>query len=128
MSNTPSAASGRIITVDFPFVLSTYREPYWGPDDVNPEPVKCWKPGIEWEPAGPGDCVAVARGMGKMVLTEVSRHKPSKYPERVFYTRRWIDPDGKVFGKPKLRITTASAFARMCNGYRQPFQVVSGRA
>lgn len=59
--------------------------------------------------------------MGLMVLSEVSRHKPGKYLERVFYVRSWVTPEGHPFGKAKLRITTAANFARLCKGYRHKF-------
>ena len=59
--------------------------------------------------------------MGSMVLTVVDVFKPGRYPARVFYTRQWIDPDGKVFGKSALRMTTVSAFLRRTRGYMHDF-------
>ncbi|KCZ47751.1 hypothetical protein [Hyphomonas sp. CY54-11-8] len=72
-----------------------------------------WKPGFENEYADPygESSYPVCDGMGQMLLTVVSLHKPGpKYPTRVFYTRKWIDPDGKVFGASKLRTSVAWAF------------------
>jgi hypothetical protein len=87
--------------------------------------VDSWRPGVELEPCGPygEDTGAFADGTGKMVLTEVSRHKPGKYPERVFYLRRYITPDGVEFGKPALRIAVASKFRRLCGGYAHEFEM-----
>jgi len=66
----------------------------------------------------------VADGVGSMVLDVVATFKPGRFPERVFYTRRWIDPDGREFGKPsKLRVTTAAHFRSLLKGYRHPFEV-----
>lgn len=87
--------------------------------------VDSWRPGVEFEPCGPHgeESEAIADGIGKMVLTEVSRHKPGKYPERVFYLRRYITPDGVEFGKPALRIAVASKFRRLCSGYAHEFEM-----
>ena len=66
----------------------------------------------------------VANGVGSMVLDVVATFKPGRFPERVFYTRCWIDPDGREFGKPsKLRVTTAAHFRSLLKGYRHPFEV-----
>ena len=66
----------------------------------------------------------VADGTGAMVLDVVATFKPGCFPERVFYTRRWIDPDGREFGKTgKLRIATTGQFRRLLKGYRHPFEV-----
>lgn len=111
--------------VDHPFVRSTYEEPTDDSEGYNTRTVPCWKPGIEFVATYSGDTDTVAHGVGKQRLTVISRHKPGKYPERVFYVRQWIDPDGKEFGKPKLRITTAGAFKSMCRGYRYQFEVRS---
>lgn len=83
--------------------------------------VMSWRPGTRSVYVYPDDAEAVADGMGCIVLTEVSRHKPGRYPERVFYVRSWIDPDGRRFGKGALRMTTATAFERLCKGYRHEF-------
>ena len=88
-----------------------------------------WRPGCNKdtdENAGsyfPVVCY-VADGTGSMVLDVVATFKPGRFPERVFYTRRWVDPDGREFGKPnKLRVTTAAHFRSLLKGYRHPFEV-----
>jgi hypothetical protein len=107
--------------IEYPFVRSTYTEQ----DEEGMSEVACWKPGVEFVPTGQygEDVDTVAHGVGKQRLTVISRHRPGKFPERVFYVRQWIDPDGKAFGKPKLRITTACAFTTLCRGYRYHFEV-----
>ena len=80
--------------------------------------IDAWKPGCQ---AGTG----YADAEGQMVLTVVSVHKPGKYPERVFYTRSWIDPAGGCFGKRGLRMTTTEAFKRLASGYRHPYELRS---
>ena len=65
-----------------------------------------------------------AHGTGSMVLDVVATFKPERFPERVFYTRRWIDPDGREFGKTgRLRIATTGQFRRLLKGYRHSFEV-----
>jgi hypothetical protein len=83
--------------------------------------INSWRPGVDRYLApngGEGREVTFCNGTGVMILTPISRHKPGpKYPERVFYVRQWETPDGKVFGKTGLRITTVEAFRRRLRGY-----------
>lgn len=88
--------------------------------------------GVSWRPGTRTNVIATyyeervrleADGVGEILLTEVSRHKPGRYPERVFFTRQWRDPDGRIFGKTKLRMTTAHAFDRLKRGYAYPYDM-----
>jgi hypothetical protein len=93
--------------------------------------VDSWRPGVRYEQyrgSGDGYTETICDGWGVMRLAEISRHKPGKYPERIFYTRQFVDPAGKVFGKPKLRMTTAQNFKVLCAGYRfeSDIDVVAG--
>ena len=54
----------------------------------------------------------VCHGWGQRIIEVVSQHKPGKYPERVFFVRRWRGPDGVVFGKNALRVTTIATLKR----------------
>lgn len=111
---------GQIWTPDYPMVWAEYTV-Y---SDEGPFVRKTWSPGVRWEFTDPfGGSDAFADGVGKQILTVVSVHKPGKYPERVFYTRKWQDPSGKVFGKPGLRITTTQNFRILAKGYRHSFQL-----
>jgi len=111
--------------IEYPFVRGTFAK-YDG-EGVNEIPT--WDPGVRYEIARPdGASYALADALGKMVLTEVSRHKPGKFPERVFFTRLFIDPDGKSFGKGGLKIVSSAKFARLCRGYAHEFEMSEASA
>lgn len=112
------------IRVPYPFILDTAPD-FEGGTMMD---VPTWRPGTRGVVKLPDDVGSVADGMGFIVLIEISRHKPGRYPERVFYVRQWIDPDGRRFGKPGLRMTTAHAFARLCKGYRHEFEMAAPAA
>lgn len=109
--------------IKFPFV----REKYSGPlDGEIVDDVETWRPGTRrsfmqddydtdewWE----------ADGEGFMVLEELGSFKPGKYPERTFYVRSFTDPDGKQFGKAKVRVISSAAFKRMLKGYRHSYEL-----
>ena len=99
--------------VPFPFHLKDF--PSWNDDGHTM--IQTFTPGIRMVQVGVDDVEAIADGMGKMVLTVV-RHRT-----RVFYTRQWVDPNGKHFGKSKLRVTTQAAFTRMVSGYRSAYRL-----
>lgn len=81
--------------------------------------VVTWRPGARAEQVDEGESAWVSDGWGHMILTVVSTHKPGgRYHERVFYVRQWKDPDGLVFGKDHLRVTTMQAFKRLLKGHR----------
>ena len=106
--------------VPYPMVL----EPVELIGDDGPYQTKSWRPGVCYVQQCPyGDPAASADGVGWMVLHVVSVHKPGKYPERVFFIRTWIDPDGQAFGKTKLRMTTTQAFRAMAKGFRYEYEV-----
>lgn len=111
---------GNIYTVTFPFVGDVYH----GFDACGPFDTETWRPGCRSEHVYPDDCEFVADAEGQMTLTIISIHKPGKYPERIFYTRKFIDPEGKEFGATKLRMTTAIAFKRRAAGYYHPYRVL----
>lgn len=72
------------------------------------------------------DVKSVAHGMGFQIITVVSIHDPGRpYHPRVFFTVLWQDPDGKVFGKTRLRIATYQEFRRRCGPYRYDFELDS---
>ena len=109
--NLPDA--GQVFEVKYPFIRGEYTEM----DADGPCTAKCWHPGVEFVSNGPRDADAVADGVGTQVLTVVSTHKPGHYPPRVFYTRKWRDPDGKEFGKNSLHVSGAAHFTTLCRGY-----------
>ena len=67
----------------------------------------------------------VADAVGTQILTVVSVHKPGKFPARVFYTRRWRDPDGVEFGKTHLRVTVMQSFRTIVRGYRHDYRMAT---
>lgn len=111
----------------YPFVR--YVATLLDEDDGRPYQTEGWRPGCDFETdedALPYFHVKdyFAHGTGSMVLDVVATFKPGRFPERVFYTRRWVDPDGREFGKTgKLQIATAGQFRRLLKGYRHPFEV-----
>lgn len=87
--------------------------------EEGPERVRSWRPGTEFRQIFlEGDGCAVADGEGEMILTVVGVFKPGRFPTRVFYTRRFVRPDGVEFGKAGLRISTLTKF----NRHSQRFQ------
>lgn len=113
-------APGAVLCVRHPFVRDVYRAP---DPDVGDAP--CWRPGTRGEAVAPDDSREVADADGAQIITVVDVHKPGKYPARVFYVRRWRDPDGKEFGSGALRIKTLQAFRRLARGYRFEYEVAS---
>ena len=112
-----------VSVVRYPFVREM-RDAHWLASEIGDMPqIECWRPGIAYEEAGPEDVEAIAHGEGQMQLREVSCHKPGRYPERVFYERCFVDPDGKTFGRPKLHIATRQKFNRLRKGFAVYYEV-----
>lgn len=83
-----------------------------------------WRPGCRYESGDEyGDGSYSADADGEMMLIVVSLHKPGRYPGRVFYIRQWKDPDGGIFGKRNLRMTTMDSFRRLIKGYRHRYEL-----
>lgn len=91
----------------YPFVRDTYH----GVDG----PIPTWRPGVREEGG------VWTGAMGEMHLRVISTHKPGHYPERVFYTRRWRDPDGHMFGATSLKVTTTYNFRSLTAGYSSQY-------
>jgi len=110
---------GGVFRFKYPFVRAEYE----ALDEDGPHIRPTWNPGIRWEDYGPEDCCAFADGEGEAVLTVVSIHRPGRFPTRVFYTRKFISPDGDEFGKGGLRIATLEKFRRLARGYRFHYEI-----
>jgi len=112
---------GETYRVKYPFIMAEHTTV-----DTDGQPVctECWRPGTKERFVPPDDTEAIADDEGAMLLTIVDIHKPGRYPERVFYTRKWEDPDGGVFGATKLHITTTPAFKRRATAFYYPYKVV----
>lgn len=116
---------GQVISTPYPFI----REEVELPCDDGPGTYKTisWRPGVRFEPDGTGQGYdAVADGVGAHALEVVSIHHPGPKRRRyVFYVRQWKTPDGKIFGRKNLRITTLAAFTQRARGYRHRYEVAS---
>jgi hypothetical protein len=115
--------AGAVFRSPYPFVRTTHTEF----DGDGYSEVRTWKPGVEMEQVyiPPDDCdtECVAEGVGEIILTVVSVHKPGRYPTRVFFTRRWRDPGGKEFGKNACRVATVEKFRRLSRGYYHEYVI-----
>lgn len=109
---------GAQFTAPYPFKRDgkTLYEP--DPEGHGSYEIQCWTPGTRIQLAYDGCGEHWADGTGSVRYTVVDTFRPGSWPTRVFYMREWIDPDGKVFGKDRLRVTTLGAFRRLCRGYR----------
>lgn len=126
MSTSEAIKAGAVFKVAYPFMRVEYAQTEWDGEGVVESVVKSWKPGCEYVPRGPygEDSEGVCNGEGWMVLTVVEVFKPGKYPVRVFFTRQWVDPEGRAFGKNNLRIMTLPAFKRRAAGwFAEPYTV-----
>lgn len=110
---------GDIFEFRYPFIHDEYSEQ----DEGGVATVKCWRPGCRFENDHNGETLTLADGIGQQILTCIGRYKPGKYPERIFYTRKWRDPSGKVFGKGACRVASLIAFRSIVSGYRHPFEM-----
>lgn len=110
------------IEVDYPFVRDTFYNVDVDGQGFSDE---SWRPGTKHVIEYPdGESTPVAHGLGKMLLTVVKRvEMPRRLAERVFYQRRWRDPDGREFGKRTIRVTTAAGFTRLLSGYRYRYKL-----
>lgn len=114
---------GTTYEVRFPFV----REVVNLFDEEGPYQDETWRPGVRHEPCAPDDFEAVADGEGQMLMHVVDIHKPGRYPPRVFFTRRWRDPDGREFGRTCLRVMTEQTFKRRLRGYMHDYKTPNSK-
>ncbi|MGD1957176.1 MAG: hypothetical protein ACFBZ9_18515 [Sphingomonadales bacterium] len=116
MSKMADYEAGQLFEISYPF----YRDEY-----------DLWTPGHTSRFVHPDDFEAVAHAEGKMILEIMDVHRPGAYPTRVFYTRRFIDPEGNPFGNERysraLRITTVPHFRRKAEGYAFDYVLVEPR-
>lgn len=118
-----TVSAGAVFTVPYPYFREEVELPPYDPEATSMMTVQSWRPGVRWVQVY-DDSEAEAEGIGAMLLTVIDVHKPGRFPARVFFTRQWRDPDGKVFGKGGLRITTVPAFLRRTKGYMHEFELV----
>lgn len=109
--------AGAVFRVVYPFVRDSFTLPEFDGEQYCEVTTPSWKPGCGYRPDGPDSVEPFCHAEGSMELTVIDVHKPGKYPARVFFTRQWIGPDGKKFGKTALRIMTMPAFKRRAAGW-----------
>jgi hypothetical protein len=112
---------GDVFRVVYPFVRCEVDVAGW----EGSETIKSWAPGVRFVAAGHygEEAEAQCDGEGEMILNVIDVHKPGRFPARVFFTRKFVTPDGKEFGKGKLHITTVPAFKRRSIGYMHEYEV-----
>lgn len=119
MKSAPLAA-GQVHTAErYPFVREVYT-------DEEMSSSLTWRPGSIHDMGDPysGDRF-IAHGTGQMELTIVQVVPITGWPTRVFYVRHFIDPDGRRFGKRRLKVTTEGHFRKLARGYRHGFDIVA---
>lgn len=128
---TPPAI-GEVFRVPHPFVRGTFTQYDEDEDGFSSSEIQTWRPGLRvenrhspiWTGEDVPDPTNVADAIGAQILTVVGVYRPGRFPTRVFYERQWVDPDGKMFGKRKCRMTTVPAFYRIVAGFRVPYELV----
>lgn len=119
---------GKTYEIRFPFKLGEYHpypdweDPAAGGTQAMPVARETWVPGWD-EHENYYGTVHICDGWGAELRSVVSVHKPGRYPERVFYVRQWRDPNGRVFGKARLRVLASRDFRAWARGdrYRRAF-------
>ena len=119
MGKRVSFTAGQTIEVsNYPFVRTVFE----GYDIDGPYSDIGWRPGCDRDTGDDGQCDYAADGLGSMLIEVVQVVPlPGGFMPRVFYVRKWRDPDGKVFGKRRCLVTTTSALAKLAKGYRHDF-------
>lgn len=56
-------------------------------------------------------------------ISQADMERATKAVKSAGYERRWVDPDGNVFGRAKLLIATREKFNRLSRGYAHPYEV-----
>jgi hypothetical protein len=119
---------GKVFIIPYPFKRAEYNPWY----DLG-APASTWEPGTYYVPDpdnyAPDDpsVKLVCDGIGSQLLTVVLVVKPGKYPTRVFFTQKWISPDGNEFGKNKLRCAVIHHFRKKTQGYSLKYELLSNK-
>ena len=117
---TPPAI-GEVFSVPYPFSRCEVEK--WEGDEIGIVTYQSWRPGTSPVMDDRGEEDSFAEGMGEMRLTVVGVYQPHGFPTRVFYTRKWVDPVGSVFGKGGCHCRSLAQFRRLASGYRHRFEL-----
>lgn len=120
MKKTKLPLANALHVIRYPFFMAKFMN--YGDGDEFPFEDESWRPGCASDVDNHGNVTWFCEGHGEMLLEVVGEFKPGRFPSRVFYVRQWRDPDGKVFGIGKLRMTTRANFDRMLKGYRHNYE------
>lgn len=125
---------GDVFEVEYPFIKAPVDAVVFGETEalINHNTGKAfdpWKPGVSYDTDAHNydEPPMVCDGLGQMILTVVSVHRPGKFPTRVFYTRKWRSPSGVEFGKNKLHIHGLGHFTHLRKGYRHEYTDQNGK-
>jgi len=99
-----------------PFILEDRDIPDPSPDGFGVVRIKSWRPGVRNEQTAPDDFEAIWDGEGLELRRIVAVVTIDGGGVRILYRRSFRKPDGTVFGKPKVRMTTPSAFTAWARG------------
>lgn len=119
---------GATYEVRYPFMREKVSLPPDDPEGGYYETMS-WRPGaLLGEDLHSSRVHGKADGEGAMLLKVVAVCPlGGRYQARVFYTRQWRGPDGKLFGKSTaMRVCTLEKFRRISRGYRFGYEVVNG--
>lgn len=122
---------GAVVEVPYPFVRDTFITHEADSEGAFSAEIPTWRPGTRtdtrhspiWTGEDVPDVYSVADGMGAQLLWVISVHRPGTFQTRVFYTRKWRDPDGHQFGKGGLRVLSITGFRSLARGYRHNFEI-----
>jgi len=120
-----AVAIGEVIEVRYPFVRDTYTHHDCDSEGSTATEMPTWRPGVRDEITdNMGGSDTFADALGAQILTVHGVYKPEgAYKPRVFFTRKWRDPDGREFGKRTLHIKGLSAFTALTRGYRHHYEL-----
>lgn len=99
-----------------PFIVEDRDIPDPSPDGFGMVKIKSWRPGVRHEPTAPDDFEAIWDGEGLELRRIVAVVPLDVGGTRILYRRSFRRPDGKEFGKPRVRMTTPSAFSAWARG------------
>ncbi len=86
---------------------------------------KRWRPGA-WatEYLQPDDACQAAHSEGECIFRVKGEYKPGRYPNRIFFTQQFIDPDGNTMKESYLRIKTQSAFLNQVKKFPFEYSII----
>ena len=103
--------------------MGTHEVTYPFCKQINMDGTHSWTVGCDVKHDPMGHTEWYANGEGKRVMTEISRHTPPGYGEKVFFSVEYIDPDGNKIGRKRLHMLGAKAFERRLSGFLYDYEI-----